>query len=178
MLEKSKIILFEGPDKSGKSTIAKALSALIDIPYYKNSMERNQKRRGQTKIMTEFAVPYLFNFLEQVTAACIMDRNYPSEFCYGQVEGREIDLEQIRILDDWFSELFDSCIIICYKTQYAHFQDETTPVHHIDALVQKYQEFATWTHCPRVLLLDTTAADQDQQLKMILEFLDKTRLLV
>lgn len=178
MFEKSKIILFEGPDKSGKSTIAKALSTLLDIPYYKNSMERNQKRRGQTKIMTEFAVPYLFNFLEQVHSACIMDRNYPSEWCYGQVEQREIDLDQIRLLDDWFSEFFDSCIIICYKTQYPDFQDETTPMHHVDALVQKYQEFATWTHCPRLLLLDTTSANQDQQLETILEFLKETRSVV
>jgi thymidylate kinase len=178
MLEKSKIILFEGPDQSGKSTIAKALSTLIDIPYYKNSMERNQKRRGQTKLMTEFAVPYLFNFLEQVPSACIMDRNYPSEFCYGQVEERDIDLDQIRLLDDWFTEFFDSCIIVCYKTQYPDFHDETTPVHHLDALVQKYQEFVRWTHCPRVLLLDTTSGDQEQQLKTILEFLDEVRVLV
>lgn len=168
---RSKIILFEGPDGVGKSSIAKELSKILNIPYYKNSMERNQKRKGQTKLMTEFAVPYLFNFLEQVAAECIMDRNYPSEFCYGQVENRDVDLEMLRILDDWFSTAFDSCIIICYKSVYENFEDETTPQEHLEALVQKYKEFSHWTHCNKVLFLDTTDANLEQQLKSILEFL-------
>ena len=168
---RSKIIMFEGPDSSGKSSIAKALSKHLNIPYYKNSMERNQKRKGQTKIMTEFAVPYLFNFLEQVQSEFIMDRNYPSEFCYGQVEKRDIDLEMIRILDDWFSTAFDSCIIICYKSKYENFEDETTPQENLNALIEKYKEFSNWTHCEHVLFLDTTDANLNNQINRILEFL-------
>lgn len=177
--KRSKIILFEGVDKSGKTTIAKDLSHILQIPYYKNSMERNQKRRGETKIMTQYAVPYLFNFLEQVPCDIIMDRNWPSEFAYGQVEQREIDLEQIRLVDEWASNAFDLSILICYKTKYHEedFADELTKFERVPELVAKYQEFALWTSCKNVLLLDTTAFDQEKQMQQILQFLDTSEIL-
>lgn len=168
----SKIVLFEGPDKSGKTSIAKALSRQIKIPYFKNRMERNQKISGQTKIMTEFAVPYLLNYIEQTGTSCIMDRNYPSEWAYGQVEQRDIDLEMIRTLDNWFAA-FETYIVICYKSYYEDFHDETTPREHLYALVQKYHEFVHWTNCPRILLLDTVNKDLEYQLEKITDFLNE-----
>lgn len=171
---KSRIIIFEGVDKSGKSSIAKSLSPLLNIPYYKNSRERNQKRRGETKLMTQYAVPYLLDFLEQVPSDFIMDRNWPSEWCYGQVENRDIDIEQIRQVDDWFANAFDTALIICYKTKYyeADFADEMTKFERVPALVQKYHEFIQWTSVKNVLPLDTTNADLDAQLEKISNFLD------
>lgn len=176
---KSRIIIFEGVDKSGKSSIAKALSPLLNIPYYKNSRERNQKRRGETKLMTQYAVPYLLDFLEQVPSNFIMDRNWPSEWCYGQVENRDIDLEQIREVDDWFAQSFETAIIICYKTKYyaSDFVDEMTKFERVPQLVEKYHEFAGWTHVANILQLDTTTFDLDQQLEIILEFLNSAGML-
>ncbi len=174
MHNKSKLIIFEGVDRSGKTSIAKELAKILEIPYYKNSSERNQKRRGETKLMTQYAVPYLFDFLEQVPSDFIMDRNWPSEWCYGQVEKRDIDLEQIRLVDDWAANAFDTALIICYKTKYdeKNFIDEMTKFERVPQLVQKYHEFIKWTHVQNVLPLDTTAFDLDAQIGTILQFLD------
>lgn len=174
---RSTIILCEGVDRSGKSTLAKALSTELSIPYYKNSIERSQKRKSETKTMTRFAVPYLFDFLDQVFCECIMDRNWPSEFAYGQVENRDIDLEDIRFVDDYFAEHFNGAIIICYRSDYTRedFIDELTPFENIQALIEKYKEFATWTHCKNVFLLDTTNKTVEEQMQIVLQFLDTAK---
>ena len=47
------ILLFEGHDYSGKTQIARELSRLIDIPYFKNIRENEAFNRDELKYFTK-----------------------------------------------------------------------------------------------------------------------------
>lgn len=164
------IILFEGPDNSGKSTIAKHLSELSGIPYYKNPRERALKANGEIGFVTRYAGVWFADFIQQIPVACILDRHYVSEWAYTLVEQRYREEEILRDIDMLF-EKAGAFIIICTKANYDGYTDELTPNHHLSPLAEVYKQFADWSLNQRILYLDTTDQNLDDQCETIRKFI-------
>lgn len=166
----NKIIVFEGPDNSGKTTIAKHVSEIADIPYYKNPRERMLKAKGEIGLVTKYAGLWFADFLQQVPISVIVDRHYISEWVYTLVEERERDEDLLREMDILF-EKAGAYIIICTKQVYEGYTDELTPNNLLLPLAKMYQEFAHWSVNKRILYIDTTDQDLDTQCEKIKNFI-------
>lgn len=164
------VIIFEGTDFSGKSTIAKEFAKRLGIPYYKNSAERVQKVQLQTKEMAKITAPIVIDLLKLLDAKIVMDRFIASEWVYSQVDGREYDPDVLKILDQELAEL-DAITIICYKTDYIGYIDESTPEDRLPAILEKYREYAQWSKIQQIVFLDTTDCDIERQLTDLFEML-------
>ena len=105
-MNKQKIILFDGPDKVGKSSIAKELSKVLDIPYFKFT-KHDYWARKEYELATKFDQPFLAELLRMTGYSLIIDRGYPSEYAYAPVFDRELDEKLILDLDDMFSDFFN-----------------------------------------------------------------------
>jgi thymidylate kinase len=168
--EKGVIIVFEGPDNSGKSTIAKQLSELSGLPYYKNPRERSLKAAGEIGLVTRYAGLWFADFIQQVPVACILDRHYVSEWAYTIVEQRERDEILLRHIDTLFAKA-GAFIIICTKKNYDGYTDELTPNSHLSPLAEVYKQFAAWSVNKRILYIDTTDENLDEQCEIIRQFI-------
>jgi len=169
--EQGVMIIFEGPDNSGKSTIAKNYSELINIPYYKNPREREYKKSGEISLMSKYCMVWLADFIQQVPVSVILDRHYPSEWVYSQVEKREHNERLLREVDTLFAKR-GAKIIICMKDSYEGYTDETTHASAIPQLVEMYKSFAEWTYTD-TLILNTTNENLHEQLAKIDWFVRK-----
>jgi len=161
------IIVFEGPDESGKTTIAKVLSKELDIPYFKHDFndEYWNNSKHSYKDAIKYDTPYFIEYLFQCKPNVIIDRFYPSEYVYAETfRSGDTDKKLIKKIDDVVSVMRDFYMIICYKDSY---EDSNSL-----KLKEKYMKFAklTKTQC---LLLNTTDEDLRKQINMIKAFITK-----
>lgn len=169
------VIIFEGTDFSGKSTIAKEFAKRLDIPYYKNSAERVQKVQLQTKEMARVTAPIVIDLLKLLNAKIVLDRFIASEWVYAQVDGREYDPDVLKMLDHELAEL-NAITIICYKTSYVGYVDESTPEDRLPAIIAKYREYAQWSEIKDIVFLDTTDCNTERQIADLIEILQFERI--
>jgi adenylate kinase family enzyme len=170
----TQIIVFEGTDFSGKSTIAKELAKRLGIPYYKNSAERVQKVQGKTLEMSRIVAPIVIDLLRQMDAKVILDRFIASEFVYAYVDKRPYDIEMLRELDHQLA-LLDTTTIICYKSTYVGYVDESTPEDRLPAILERYKEYAVWSEIQNIIFLDTTDCDTDRQISDLMKLLSEEK---
>jgi thymidylate kinase len=161
---KQNVIIVEGVDKVGKSTIAKELSKAMKIPYFKYNIF-NYWDKGQFEQATYFDQPYLVELLKQTKYSIIIDRAYPSEFAYAPVFGRNYDEEFLKKIDEKFAEL-QAVVILCFKYN-NNKKDEKVPLEKYKEILDRYLKFITWSKC-RVILLDTTSMDLKSQISFLL----------
>ena len=108
-------LIFEGPDRCGKSNISSALSELIDVPAYKSGREHSlfNVPNAQYNVL-KWAVYEQIKMIEICDASIIFDRFFPSEFVYSRVYNRPSDDELVFEYDGWWDRL-DGKIIFCEK---------------------------------------------------------------
>lgn len=82
-------MIFEGADKTAKSTIARELAARLGIPYFQSSLDREWLLSGEFPTRYEPAMRYLADFVRQTRVEAVIDRSYPSEYAYSRALGRE-----------------------------------------------------------------------------------------
>jgi thymidylate kinase len=95
------IVIVEGADGSGKTTLCKALHAALDVPIYKPT---RTPMDGTLTVRESQAADWAAIHMAQVLidstgTDLILDRSFPSEWVYGQVYGRTIDDMQVQNLD-------------------------------------------------------------------------------
>lgn len=170
-----KVIIFDGPDRCGKTNMAHALASQLNIPYFKNDAEHYAfaEDTNYFKQATTYIDPYMASFLAQTNQSVIFDRAWPSEWCYSGIFNREtITDDKFLLLDQLWAKI-DTTIIIPYRNSYEGISD---PIHHnitsnvLQQLEQKYQQFHEWTTC-RSLRLNVDAEDLIWELNMIKDFL-------
>lgn len=168
-------IIFEGPDMCGKTHIARALASILHIPYFKNAREREVFGSEDTRYFataSQYVDTYMVSFLRDTQTHVIFDRNYPSQFVYPRVFGRDHDLDLLRRIDDAHAEL-GTRIVIPVRSTYHDLHDDVhdciipTTLELLDA---GYRDFVKWTKC-RTLLLNVDDEDIDRELADILAWL-------
>jgi len=155
------VIIFEGHDKAGKTTLARYVSQQLEVPYFKDLRTKSVVKRGESGIVTKYAGIYMGDFFAQTGTSAIIDRAYPSEFAYSGALRRKIDLPFLMSLDRLYSS-FDTCIVICEKQNGNVPDDDMIDKKYLRHIVAWYDVFAKWTQCHviRLVMDDENTAEQ------------------
>ena len=87
------LILFEGPDSVGKTSISTALAKCLNFKYFKGSRE-HESFYGNAEILQELQLIYdtskFLDYIKQgIIENLIIDRDYISQFVYGKIFRKE-----------------------------------------------------------------------------------------
>jgi len=175
MIHKQTVVIFEGPDRCGKTNIARELSKRLKIPYFKNSVEIDKFGILDDEYFTKasrYIDTYMTDFLYQTKTSVIFDRNYPSEYVYPRVFGRKQDLSILKKIDDMHVKI-GTKIIIPQRSSYTDIIDPVHPQINEDRLRELdelYEEFSIWSQC-EVLRLNVDDEDLTREVNEVLAFL-------
>ena len=175
---KQQIIFFVGPDKTGKTNIAKAVSASSGVPYFKASSEHASFMNKRDLFINQlrYADMRVFDLIKQTGLSVIFDRGYPCEYVYAAVTGRQTDLEMLRLEDDSYASI-DAKIVFCYRSSYDNLCDDIDPTidsKKLQELSDRYCEFIDkFTHC-KVMKLCVDDENLSEQSDRVLAFMSLT----
>lgn len=163
------ILIFEGVDKSGKTTIAKAFAQKHRYYYFKHSNQQ-LTMQSMNRFKSVVEATFFIDFLSQINLDLIIDRGIPSEVVYSAVYHRPQNINDIFELDRQFSNI-NSVIIYCEKDHDKNtFNDECINYEDIEPLKQAYRTYLKSSSMPS-LILNTTNEDLVTQLQIIYEFI-------
>lgn len=159
------IIIFEGPDRCGKTEMATELAKRLDIPYFKAKNEKENWERGVLKdsLWFDYTLP---QFLKATGVSCVFDRSYPSEWVYSRVFNRATNQLMLSETDRQFADL-GALIIVPYRTSYEGITDDVTAVNgRLEEISSMYLDrFMLWTSC-NTFSLNVDACDNDLDIEM------------
>lgn len=168
---KKNIFIFVGPDRSGKTTIAKELANRIGMQYFKNSLEAVafQEDGIDFKGLTRYTALYMTQILEQCdfSGGVILDRFVPCEYAYGPIFGREIEEDIIFEADSKLAEL-GAILVLCYNSDISseNWDDKFVEFNKYSMILNRYFEYVTKTKM-RIVVVDTSDQDLDAQINRI-----------
>lgn len=165
---KQEIIILEGLDMVGKTTIAQKLSEDIHVPLFK---EIRNERWYDHVIDLLYAEESRIQMLEQVGFNIIFDRSFPSEYSYAHAHGRKTIDERIWELDERYAKL-GTKIIYLYKPIISLEKDKTNLINRDDykKVADWYEDFFKKTKCD-TMFLDTSDHNLDNQITKIKKFI-------
>ena len=163
--------IFGGPDRSGKTTIAKALSQLTGAQYYKAANQRQfwTEERDNFKLLLEYHGPSMIDFLENVglPGGLIFDRFTPCEFAYSRAYGRETNRDVIFNIDKRLAAM-GYVFVYCWKDDYVDWDDDLIEESMIGKLMSGYDAYASKSKM-HTIFLNTTDQKLDTQLLQIMK---------
>lgn len=163
---KQTIIIFEGHDKAGKTTILNSLSRQQQLPIFK--LQRD-KKWFDPYVVSKYGDEMLLQFLEQTKTSVILDRCFPSQYAYSKVYNRAFDKELLFEYDKRYSDL-NTFIIYCYKNKKAYVKDEIIDISKYPKITRQFNVFFKKSKC-KVLKLNTTNQNLVKQLDRINSFI-------
>lgn len=170
----TKLIIFEGADNTGKSTIGKELAISLGIDYFKMKRDTvyvHQQDPRMIEASNFFQIEWFYSFATQVNFQTVLDRFYHSELVYGELF-RKINKDAILKYDELFSKL-DTHLITCIKEP-ENLDDELWDQETLKRIQNKFIEVHNLSKCHK-LLLDTTDEDLSRQINKIKTFLHEDR---
>lgn len=173
---KQQIIIFVGPDKCGKSTIAKELSLRTGIPYFKASTEHEAFQGGQDRFINDllYADPRAIDILRQTGASIIMDRGYPCEAVYSKFYNRPTNNSAIDRIDAGYAHM-GTLIIFCTRSDFTGWHDdldESIDSHELENISTLYEAYLrNRSMCPW-LKLTVDDGDIERQIHDIERFIE------
>lgn len=174
-MSKPFVLALGGPDMTGKSQIARALSHALEVPSFKASSEHKTFLTEQNMFLHQLrhALPREIDLIDQgCIPGIIYDRSWPCEYVYAAFYGRETDKGMLRYVDSRMAE-FGAKVVICYRSSYEGIVDDIQPLIGAEQLAlieQKYREFATWTRCP-VYFLNVDDENLERECDEVFRFL-------
>jgi len=167
------IIIFEGHDKAGKSTIVKALAEELDCSVFSsNAFEcfvNGGYRKTDSSNIATFSM-MMASYLKAISfeGNVIFDRFHLSEIVYSEILNRKTDQAALKRADEILAGL-DARIIICEKQlpgidEYLE-QNEVTEAKYV------YRAMRAISDC-KVMFLDTTDENLGKQLRLIRDWLE------
>ena len=173
------LIIFESPDKTGKTTIAKELSKFLKIPYIKLkniSIEDNEGiDNSSVSVATHSQLETFVQLYEKgVIKDAIIDRFHASEAVYSKLFKRSYDSSYIGELENRLAERND--VILVHLTTPNRIlkkrwkeEEKLVDESHINGLVAEYKRFYSNTKLDYIEIetgssIDTTMANIMQQL--------------
>ena len=164
------LVIFEGQDQSGKSSIAQSLAKRIGYSYFKNPSEKEQFFVDDKRVAWIIEGKYLFSLVAQgVINKVILDRHLPSEYAYSYAYGRKTDGAKIVEFDAKLAEL-GAIIIYCFKDSYDGYKDWAVKQEDRAKLVEGYELYLQQTRMP-FLRLNTTDQNLENQIDAITFFM-------
>jgi thymidylate kinase len=168
------IVILEGADNTGKTNIGKALSSVMDIPYFKNKDEHRYFLKDPEYFIhaIRYVDTYFTSYLETSRASIILDRAWPSEWIYSQALGRKTDMEVLRELDDRHAALGTN-IVVSWRSDYSAFKDDYQQVNdNIKRINELYMEFVSWTRC-KCMKLNVDDQNLNREISEIRKFISR-----
>lgn len=176
MLNKPIRTIYDGPDRNGKTEMAKELSRLIGAPYFKNKNEFGAFMDMDSEYFVStliYAEPFFCDFIDQSNGSFIMDRGFASEWCYSKAFDRPSNDSWIRRVDEKYASL-GTKIVIPVRSSYVGRSDpesggkiDDSKMELLDSL---YRQFSKWTTCD-CLILNVDDEDLAREMKETIEFL-------
>lgn len=169
------LIVWDGPDKCGKTEMAKEYSRRKGIPYFKNHRETPSFDDPDYFIRCcEFVESFFLPYLDQTRASLIQDRSWPSEYVYSRVFARRRDDKLIKRLDSEFARL-GTRIIIPHRSSYVGIEDDIATISpKLQQIHDLYAEFADWTLC-KTLWLNVDDEDLEREMEEVEAFMGDDR---
>jgi thymidylate kinase len=174
-----RLVFLEGCDRTGKTNIAKALSAATGIPRFKATSEHDAylsskvSKRELFLNQLRYADPRVCDLLKQTGQSVIFDRGFPSEYVYSQVMNRETDMKMLMHLDEEWSKL-GTIVIICHRSSYEGIVDDLDPkitASVLQTLTDMYKNvFASWSKC-KIHTLCVDDEDLQREVNDVLSFI-------
>lgn len=164
------ILLFEGPDRCGKTEIGKEIAKVLDLEYFKNFKEQINFSANNTIDAFRYETHYLLQLLQNVKFGkygIVLDRHFPSEFAYAHAYNREVDDHLVWWFDTEFAKL-NTKLIYCYKSQYKKFDDEVIKLEEIKNIREQYETRYLPLTSMEVIKLDTSDENLEEQVKTII----------
>ena len=173
-MREQNIIIFGGPDRCGKTTIAKELSKVIGVPYFKptNQREFAMKDPSVFELQTRWGETKLYDFLKQTHHSAIMDRSFVCDYAYSKVLGRNTAWSTIDALDEAYAEL-DALLVLTLRKSYAGRADDEWKIineEKLKRLDEAYRHYAMATKM-RYIILETDDEDLTTQIRDIMVYL-------
>jgi hypothetical protein len=147
--KRQKVVIFGGPDRCGKTTIARELSRVTGIPYFKAASQQEIaiKRPEVFEQQTRWAEPRLYDFIMQTGCSVIMDRGFPCDWCYSHALGRKTAWGTLDQLDwDYGAYGLNALLVVTVRRDYSGLQDDafkeisTERLWALDELYRHYAE--------------------------------------
>jgi hypothetical protein len=136
---KQKVIIFEGPDCTGKTNISQRLSEIIRVPRYKNNVEKNFLFSSDSSVAAYNSF-YIADFLRETKISIILDRFHISEWVYSKVFERKTKEELILEAEKILSSI-GAKIIYCFKTKRDDFEDANVGIEKIPFIEFEYDNY-------------------------------------
>ena len=171
---RQRVIIFDGPDRCGKSEMARELSARLQIPYFKNEAEweafSNDPQYFQNAM--KYGDDFFYRFLKDTGISCVLDRSYPSEWVYSKVYNRKTYNDSLERIDSIASSIGVK-IVVPFRSSYDGIYDEVHDIdsEHLAKLDLMYLEFLKWTKCSS-LHLNVDDEKLDREMDDIINFLE------
>jgi hypothetical protein len=150
-MNKQNIIICEGCDRIGKTSLIKELSKYINVHSYKAKNEQLDFVSSQDKFLQHlyWSDTRQLDLLEQIGFSIIFDRAHPSEWVYSRFYNRKTDDEQLFKNDARYAALGTN-IVFCYRNSYEGLQDDLDPnltSNNLQKIHDLYEEFFKLTKC-------------------------------
>lgn len=105
------IVIVEGVDRSGKTTVANALSRALNIPVFRNKeFGFKNEDHGRGAVYETQKIWLMLNMVETFDADVIFDRLHLSEYVYGMIDRGYIN-NNVWKIDDRLKSL-DAVIVL------------------------------------------------------------------
>ena len=165
------LIIFEGPDRCGKTEIAQEIANRLGISVYKSGKEHEIFHDPDGQYLSlKWANYEMIKLLETTKASVIFDRFFPSECVYAQVFKRKTDLGLVMKYDEWWSRLGGK--IIWLDKPKMDGDDELIPESKYNEIRDKYWDYMKISQCD-VYYVNTTDHDLNRQVDEIMNFIEE-----
>lgn len=166
------IILIEGPDKAGKTTLVNMLSERLNMPVYKESYTPLDGKHVADSQNEDSAIMNMLISLD--SPDLIMDRFYPSEYAYGVGLDRTFDVRSVFELDNSFSKLDHLCVYLhISENVYEEREGDELTLDEFYDISNAYDGFIGRSKC-RFLILDGALPTQ-HHVEMVMQEIIEVR---
>lgn len=169
------VLLFEGSEKVGKTTLARKLSKFIGVSYFKSCPPSTQEVTGNYEDIAFNNIKLIYDLLKTTQTPLIIDRLLASQFVYGTVMRGKTDVRKIKMYDKLFARQLNAVIVYCecnLKNNERRFKKEKIiAFDKVDKLKEKFHEYLKFTKCKKIIV--NTDKEIDESFLDLIEELSK-----